>query len=116
LNGDDLVLRSNVLAKSDLNATALDVNVNVLWEDMIWGGITWRPGDAVAPSAGIQYSVNKKEGITSSTQVFKLGYSYDATMSDLRTYSSGSHELFLSYAFKFITTPVENKYANPRFL
>ena len=28
----------------------------------------------------------------------------------------GSHEVFVSYAFKFTTTPVENKYANPRFL
>jgi hypothetical protein len=70
----------------------------------------------VAPVAGVQYSMSKKEGITSSTQVFKLGYSFDATISELRTYSTGSHELFLSYAFKFVTTPIENKYANPRFL
>ena len=116
LSGDALVLRSNVLAKTDLNATAVDVNVNVLWDDFVWGGLTYRHGDAVAPSAGIQYSMSKKEGITSSTQVFKLGYSFDATTSELRTYSTGSHELFLSYAFKFVTTPIENKYANPRFL
>jgi len=116
LSGDELVLRSNVLAKSDLNATALDLNVNVLWSDMVWGGLTFRPGDAVAPVAGFQYRTSKKEGITASTQVFKVGYSYDATLSELSSYSTGSHELFLSYCFKFITTPIENKYANPRFL
>jgi len=116
LSGDALVLRSNVLAKTDLNATAVDVNVNVLWEDLVWGGLTWRPGDAVGPSAGIQYSVSKKEGITTSEQVFKLGAAYDLTTSELNAYTPGSAELFLSYAFKFITTPVENKYANPRFL
>jgi len=116
LSGDQLLLRSNLLAKTDLNATAVDVNVNVLWDDLVWGGLSWRPGDAVAPVAGVQYSMSKKEGITSSTQVFKLGYSFDATISELRTYSTGSHELFLSYAFKFVTTPIENKYANPRFL
>jgi type IX secretion system PorP/SprF family membrane protein len=116
LNGDQLLLRSNLLAKTDLNATAVDANVNVLWEDFVWGGLTWRPGDAVAPSAGVQYSMSKKEGITSSTQVFKVGVSYDVTTSELRSYSSGSLEAFFSYAFKFVTTPIENKYANPRFL
>jgi type IX secretion system PorP/SprF family membrane protein len=116
ISGDELVLRSNLLAKTDLNATAIDVNANVLWNDLVWGGLTYRPGDAIAPVLGVQYSMNKKEGITTSDQVFKLGYSFDATTSELRTYSSGSHEVFLSYAFKFVTTPVENKYANPRFL
>lgn len=116
LSGDDLLLRSNVLAKTDLNATALDINVNVLWQDLVWGGLTWRPGDAVAPAAGIQYSLSKKEGITSSEQVFKLGASFDVTTSELSAYTPGTAEVFVSYAFKFITTPVENKYANPRFL
>ena len=116
LSGDDLLLRSNVLAKTDLNATALDVNVNVLWQDLVWGGLTWRPGDAVAPSAGIQYSMSKKEGITTSEQVFKLGASFDVTTSELSAYTPGTAEVFVSYAFKFITTPVENKYSNPRFL
>ena len=104
LSGDDLVLRSNVLAKTDLNATAIDLNVNVLYNDFVWGGLSYRHGDAIAPMAGIQHSVSKKEGITESTQVFKLGYSFDATTSELRTYSTGSHELFLPYCFKFITT------------
>ena len=116
ISGDELVLRSNVLAKTDLNATAVDVNVNVLWDDFIWGGITYRPGDAIGPSAGMQYGWSNKDGISSSTQMIKVGYSFDATTSALRTYSSGSHEVFVSYAFKFTTTPVENKYANPRFL
>jgi type IX secretion system PorP/SprF family membrane protein len=116
LSGESLVLRSNLLAKTDLNATAIDLNANVLWDDFVWGGLSWRPGDAAALTAGVQYRMTSKEGITSSTQVFKAGYSFDATTSALRTYSTGSHEIFVSYAFKFVTTPIENKYANPRFL
>ena len=116
LNGEELILRSNVLAKTDLNATALDVNVNVLWNNFLWGGLTWRQGDAVAPSAGIQYRLTKKEGISSSEQVFKLGASFDVTTSELNSYTPGTAEVFVSWAFKFLTTPVENKYANPRFL
>ena len=116
LSGDALVLRSNVLAKTDLNATAVDVNVNVLWEDLVWGGLTWRPGDAVAPTVGFEYAMDSSDRTSTSRQVFRLGYSYDATTSELSNYSSGSHEVFLSYCFKFETIPVTNRYANPRFL
>ena len=116
LNGEELILRSNVLAKTDLNATAVDVNVNVLWNNFLWGGLTWRQGDAVAPSAGVQHRLSKKEGITSSEQVFKVGASFDVTTSELNSYTPGTAEVFVSWAFKFLTTPVENKYANPRFL
>ena len=49
LDGDYLLLRTNVLAKTDLAATIADVNVNVLWNQMVWGGLSWRPGDALRP-------------------------------------------------------------------
>ena len=117
LSGNDLVLRSNVLAKTDLAYAAIDVNVNVLWNDFVWGGLTYRVGDALAPSAGVQKALApQNDGIRSSEQVIKVGYAYGTTLSPLSAYNSGSHEVFLSYAFKFETTPVQNKYANPRFL
>lgn len=116
LDGDYLLLRTNVLAKTDLAATIADVNVNVLWNQMVWAGVTWRPGDAVAPTVGVEYGMESKDRTSTSKQVFRLGYSYDATTSELSNYSSGSHEVFLSYCFKFETIPVTNRYANPRFL
>ncbi|MEY5043416.1 MAG: hypothetical protein RJA19_643 [Bacteroidota bacterium] len=116
LDGDYLVLRSNVLAKTDLNATIVDLNVNVLWNNMIWGGLTWRPTDAVAPVVGIEYALEDQQRTSYSKQVFRLGYSYDATTSELRNYSSGSHEVFLSYCFKFQQIPITNRHSNPRFL
>jgi len=116
LDGDYLLLRSNVLAKTDLAATIADVNVNVLWNQMVWAGVSWRPGDAVAPTVGFEYAMESKDRTSTSQQVFRLGYSYDATTSELSNYSSGSHEVFLNYCFKFETIPVTNRYANPRFL
>ena len=116
LDGDFIVLRTNFLTKTDFGATAIDFNMNVLLDDMIWAGVSWRPGDAVSPVAGFQYRVIKKEQISYSEQFFRIGYSYDVTTSELQTYSSGSHEVFLSYGFKFESTPILNKYANPRFL
>jgi hypothetical protein len=110
------------MAKSDLNATALDVNVNVLANDVVmadlgaWTGVTYRAGDAIAPAAGLSYSMSSKGAYQSSEQLFKLGYSYDMTTSALNTFVAGTHEVFLSYAFKFTSTPPETKYANPRFL
>jgi hypothetical protein len=114
--GDFLVLRTNLLAKSDLNATAIDFNVNVIYDDMVWAGVSWRPGDAVAPVAGFQYRLINKDATSYKEQLFRIGYSFDATTSELQTYSSGSHEFFLSYCFKFENTPIQNRYANPRFL
>lgn len=116
LSGDLLVLRNNILAKTDFNATAVDFNINVLLDDMLWAGVSWRPGDAVAPVAGFQHRVIKKEPTSYSEQFFRVGYSYDLTTSELQTYSDGSHEVFLSYGFKFDSTPVLNRYSNPRFL
>jgi hypothetical protein len=116
LDGDYLVLRTNVLAKTDLSATIADINVNVLWDNMLWAGVSWRPTDAIAPTFGVEYAMEDKQRNTYAKQVFRLGYSYDATTSELRNYSSGSHEVFLSYCFKFESIPVKNRYANPRFL
>jgi type IX secretion system PorP/SprF family membrane protein len=116
LDGDYLVLRANVLAKTDFSATIQDINVNVLWDNMIWAGVSYRPGDAVAPTIGIEYAMEDKQRNSYSKQVFRLGYSYDATTSELSNYSDGSHEVFLSYCFKFQTIPAINRLANPRFL
>ena len=116
LDGDYLLLRTNVLAKTDLAATIADINVNVLWNQMVWGGVSWRPGDAIAPTVGFEYATTSKDRTSTSQQVFRLGYSFDSTTSELSNYSDGSHEVFLSYCFKFESIPATNRYANPRFL
>ena len=116
LDGDYLVLRTNVLAKTDLAATIADINVNVLWDNMLWAGVSWRPTDASRADvwSGVRHGRQAEKHLLEAD--FRLGYSYDATTSELRNYSSGSHEVFLSYCFKFESIPVKNRYANPRFL
>ena len=116
INGDALVLRTNFLTKTDIAATSVDFNINALFNNMIWAGVSYRPGDAIAPVLGYQLRMKKQEQITASEQFLRIGYSYDVTTSELQTYSAGSHEIFLSYGFMFKTTPILNKYANPRFL
>jgi hypothetical protein len=95
----------------------VDINANVFWNDMAWGGISYRPGDAVAPMAGFQYKLPQRtKGRTTLEHLFRFGVSYDATTSALKTYSSGSLEVFGTYAWRLTEVPLRVKYGNPRFL
>lgn len=57
-----------------------------LFFEKFWAGAMYRWEDA----AGIllQYEINNK---------FKIGYAYDYTLSDIRRYSDGSHEIMLGF-------------------
>jgi len=114
----DLVLRSNMMVKTDLKASpAVDLNANVLWKNMLWGGLSYRLGDAIAPMMGFQKVFAEKiSGRTTFNQTFRIGYSYDLTTSDVRQYSTGSHEVFVSYLFNISKEPLKTYHVNPRFL
>ncbi len=66
----------------------VDLNVNALFYDVLWVGASIRTGDAVV--AILEYQINS---------YFRLGYAYDITLSELRNYSYGSHEIILSFDF-----------------
>ncbi|WP_298859611.1 type IX secretion system membrane protein PorP/SprF, partial [uncultured Gimesia sp.] len=84
--------------------------------DMVWGGLSFRPGDALAPMLGYQTSWVKKDGYNTINNCIRVGYSYDLTMSEIKNYSSGSHEVFVTYCFSVLSNPPQNRYSNPRFL
>ncbi|MBL7890266.1 MAG: type IX secretion system membrane protein PorP/SprF [Bacteroidia bacterium] len=65
-----------------------DINLNFLYKDQFWLGASYRTGDAV--SAIIEYQTNFR---------FRVGYSYDFTLSNIRRYSSGTHEIMIGYDF-----------------
>ena len=73
------------------NAPAeFDFNVNVLFARTFWLGASFRTNDAVVGLLEIQLS--KK---------LRIGYAYDFTMTDVKNYSSGSHEVMLEYDFGY---------------
>ena len=112
-----VTLRSNALIKTDANATAFDINLNALYNNMFWGGISFRPEDAIAPMAGIQYQLPSKSKDTfNMEQKIMFGYSYDATTSLLKNYSTGSHEIFVTYCFTYTPIVIKKPYSNPRFI
>jgi type IX secretion system PorP/SprF family membrane protein len=95
----ELKFRPSFLIKYTANAPVqYDINFNTLISDIIWLGVSYRSEDAVV--AIVEYQVNK---------MFRVGYSYDYTLSEIRNYSSGSHELILGLDFgmnvKKVKTP-----------
>jgi type IX secretion system PorP/SprF family membrane protein len=115
-SGGDWMLRTNVMAKTDLNATSLDLNANVLWNETFWFGASYRHNDAISPMLGYQsvWSGNNEDNC--AVNKIKIGYAYDITTSELKNYSSGSHELFVTYCRVFCKPEPVIRYGNPRFL
>lgn len=90
LGSDDWKLRPSTLIKSDATITQFDLNLNVLFQNMIWAGATYRYQDAIAPTVGFQKTLSNNDW-------FKIGYSYDVTTSAIKSYSNGTHEIMLNY-------------------
>jgi type IX secretion system PorP/SprF family membrane protein len=112
LGGDKkYMLEPSVLLKSDATSTQLDLNALFLYDQMVWLGVGYRTEDAISPMIGYQMSMGKnKDGM------FRIGYSYDVTTSEIKNYSSGSHEIMLSYCFSIVKPPSNEIYHHPRFL
>ncbi|MCB0430218.1 MAG: type IX secretion system membrane protein PorP/SprF [Flavobacteriales bacterium] len=83
------------------NPVQVHVNTNLLFDEKIYAGISYRTGDAVVLLAG---AVIKEH--------FKVIYSYDFLYSSLRSSNSGSHEITLAYslAYKSGDGPLKRRY------
>ena len=82
---EDFTLTPNVMAKYMAPAPlSLDFNLQAEYKEWIWGGIGYRHTDAVIGMFGLNIS-NR----------FKLGYSFDFSISKFQNFSSGGHELVL---------------------
>lgn len=97
-------LLPSVFIKTDGSATQFDVNLNVMYNKLVWLGASYRLQDAVVAMAGVQW------------KNFRLGYSYDFNTSKLKSYNGGTHEIMLGYCFKLEKPAITQKYKNVRFL
>lgn len=84
----DHSITPNVKIKSDAASTIFDINLTYMMKNMIWLGVTYRNQDAVAPMLGYMAPFG-----------LKIGYSYDVTLSKIKGYSAGTHEIMLGYCF-----------------
>jgi type IX secretion system PorP/SprF family membrane protein len=103
-----LTLQPSVFVKSDASSTIIDINIIALYNNMFWGGVSYRATDAIVPMFGIQ------KDIVPGT--VKFGYSYDVTTSMLKKYNSGTHEIMLGYCFNLPDNSKVQKHKTVRFL
>jgi type IX secretion system PorP/SprF family membrane protein len=101
----------NLKYKSDLAAGAMDANLIysylITQNQKVSLGATYRMNDAAAVLLGYQHPYKNFS--------YKIGYSYDFTLSKIKGYSSGTHEIILGVCF----TPQIKKitsYGDDRFL
>lgn len=100
---NSLDLEANMLLRTDLVKFSSDLNVRAIWDDMFYGGLTFRPDDAIGIMAGLNYDK------------FTFGYSYDITVNRISSISAGSHELLVRYCHPLPPLPVTRP-RNPRYL
>lgn len=98
-------INPNVKVKSDAASTQLDVNLSYIYNHALSIGVSYRMQDAIAPMIGYRFPMG-----------LRLGYSYDLTLSKIKGYSSGTHEIMLGYCFKTSKPPKVTSYQNARFL
>jgi type IX secretion system PorP/SprF family membrane protein len=94
-----LKLKPNFLFKVvDKRAVELDLNANLLFDEVLWVGVSYKFNNAMTFLLELQ-----------ATDQFRFGYSYSLTTGPIRTAELGSHELLLQYRFKYnmkgIVTP-----------
>ncbi len=86
---ENIKLKPSVLGKYTQNAPfEADLNLSAVYKNVYWIGVSYRSNDALALI--LQYQTN---------MFFKIGYSYDMTLTKLSNYSYGSHEIMIGIDF-----------------
>ena len=97
-----LSLNPSIYLKSDGATSQLDINTNIIYNNKMWGGVSYRLDEGLVLLAGM--NVNED---------LRFGISYDVTMMNAM---SNSLEVMLGYSFKINYDKPVSKYKNPRFL
>lgn len=87
----DVLMKPSVLVKYvDHAPLEADLNLNFLFVNTVWLGASYRTDDSFVALFELQLS-----------RKLRLGYSYDFTITDIKDYSTGSHEIMLGYDFGY---------------
>jgi len=105
LPNPSLELLPSVFAFSDGRVVQFSVTSMVRYNKKVWGGVSYRAGDALTGLIGLELY----NGI-------RVGYAYDFPLSDIRKNTSGSHEFMVNYCFDLSLGKSRMKYKSIRFL
>jgi len=108
-----LELQPSIFAKTDAVSTVVDINTNVLYNNLLWAGVSYRTQDAVSFLAGVKFETIVKYP---ELKPLSIGFAYDYNLSDLSDYNDGSLEFMINYCYKFIKPVKLERYKDVRFL
>lgn len=97
-------LRPSFLFKTDLAGWMMEINANIMYNDKMWAGLTYRYQDAICLLMGIEL-----------VSGLKVGYSFDTVTTAISKYGWGSHEIFIGYSIN-LEKNRNQKYKSVRFL
>ena len=87
--GDDWEIDPMALLKIGLPAPLkFDINLRTTYKKTVWLGFGFRSNDAVTGMLGYCYK-----------ELLRIGYAYDFTITDLKNYNTGTHEIMLGFIF-----------------
>lgn len=98
-------LKPSFLLKDDRGGpTSLDLNTFLIFGDKIWIGGSYRTGVKLYNKAYLQKTLSNLNSGVAAVQIFPnqnfgIGYAYDFSIGQLQGYSSGTHEISISYFF-----------------
>lgn len=105
-------IKPDLYVESDASSTQFQIDCLAEYNKLIWFGLGYRMQDAGIGLIGLNYAFpGSKSGAN-----MKIGYSYDFTTSQIKTYSSGSHEIMLQFCFRPIIPPKTQSHSNVRYL
>lgn len=66
----------------------IDIGVRAIYKDMVWAGVAYRTNDAIIALVGYTHQ-----------NYLTFAYAYDITTTNLRNYSTGTHEIMFGLRF-----------------
>lgn len=99
--GVDWIIEPSIMLKSSdmvFKSFQVDLTGRVYYKDDYWLGLSYRTGDAIVMLAGLK------------VDRFYIGYAFDFTMSEIRSYTYGTHEL--TFLARFGDNPRRYRWIN----
>ena len=83
---DDIKIQPSTLMKFVPNTPfQFDINARMFYKENLWAGVSYRNRESVVALLGMK------------RDQFVIGYSYDYTLSTIKNYSAGTHELYIEF-------------------
>jgi type IX secretion system PorP/SprF family membrane protein len=116
---EDLKFKPSVMVREDTKSpTNVDLSTFFLIKDAVWLGASYRTGVNILNSTDFNSGLLKQNSLVGTMELFvarkfRLGYSYDYSLSALGDYSNGTHEISVGIALK--TTKNTTSVPTPRY-